>query len=172
MTVVSTPAASSRIAAVWRSTCGVIFFSARVGQTRAAVAVCLVSRRSRASRLSAVPRRVGNSGSVGSPARSASQARRTATVAAVSGVIRCFAALAVAADVRAGAEVDVGAGQRGEFGGAQPGLDGEQQQGVVAAAGPGVAVGGGEQRVDLGLGEVGDDGAVEAFGRDRQDPLR
>ena len=78
----------------------------------------------------------------------------TATVWAVSGVIaRCFAALAVAADVGAGAEVDVVAGQRGQFGDAQPGLDGQREQGVVASAGPGVAVGRGQQRVDLRRGE-------------------
>ena len=58
-----------------------------------------------------------------------------------------FAAFAVAADVRAGAEVDVLAGEAGELGYPQPGLDGEQEQGVVAAAVPGLPVWGGEQRV-------------------------
>ena len=53
----------------------------------------------------------------------------------------------------AGAEVEVGAGEAGQLGGAQPGLGGEQEQRVVAAAGPGRSVGGGEQRVDLCLGE-------------------
>ena len=40
---------------------------------------------------------------------------------------------------------------------------------MVASAGPGAAVGRGEQRVDLGFGEVGDQRPVEALGRDRQD---
>ena len=40
-------------------------------------------------------------------------------------------------------------GQAGQLGDPQPGLDGEQEQGVVAPPGPGGAVGGGEQRVDL-----------------------
>ena len=63
-----------------------------------------------------------------------------------------LAAFAVAGDVRAGCEVHVGAVQAGELGGAQPGLDRGQQQRVVAPAGPGRAVGCGEQRVDLLLG--------------------
>ncbi|MBP2325871.1 hypothetical protein JOF56_006256 [Kibdelosporangium banguiense] len=48
---------------------------------------------------------------------------------------------------------------------------GQAEQGVVAAAGPGGAVGGGEQRVDFGVGEVGDDGLVVAFGGDGQDAV-
>ena len=60
-----------------------------------------------------------------------------------------LAALAVAADVRAGAEVDVLAVEAGELGDPQAGLDVEQEQGVVAAAVPGLAVRGGEQGVDL-----------------------
>ncbi len=38
-----------------------------------------------------------------------------------------FSALAVAADVRAGAEVSVAGGVAGQLGDTQPGLDGEQQ---------------------------------------------
>ena len=38
-----------------------------------------------------------------------------------------FAALAVAADVRARTEVDIAAGEAGQFGHAQPGLAGKQQ---------------------------------------------
>ena len=68
--------------------------------------------------------------------------------------------------MRAGAEVHVLAAQAGELGDAQPGLDREGQQRVVATADPAVAVRGGQQRVDLFGGEVGDDRAVEAFGRD------
>ena len=80
-----------------------------------------------------------------------------------------FAALAVAADVRSGAEVRVLAGEAGELRYPQPGLDGEQEQGVVAAAVPGLPVGGGEQRVCFLRGEVADDGALAAPGRDGQD---
>jgi len=82
-----------------------------------------------------------------------------------------LAAFAQAADVRSGVQADVGAAERGEFGDPQAGLDGQDQQGVIAATGPGVSVRGGEKRGDLGLGEVGDQPAIEAFGGDRQDAL-
>ena len=42
---------------------------------------------------------------------------------------------------------------------------------MVAAADPGVAVGRGEQRVDLVVGEEGHELSVDAFGRDGQHPL-
>ena len=80
-----------------------------------------------------------------------------------------LAALAQAVDVRAGAEVDVAALQCGQLGCAQPGLGGEQQHRVVAPAGPGGAVGCGEQRVDLGFGEERDERPLEALGWDRED---
>src|ERR1700722_13184587 len=105
-----------------------MFFSSSDGHVFAAMPVYFAIRRSRASRLSEVPRRVMNSGLAGSPPRSASQPRRTAPVAGVSGVMRCLA-LAQAADVRAGAQVDVADGQAGELGGAQPGLAGQHRQG-------------------------------------------
>src|SRR5262249_10557650 len=81
-----------------------------------------------------------------------------------------FAALAVAGDVRPGAEVDVADGEPGELGNAQPGLGGEQDQRVVAPPGPGGAVRGGEQRGQLGLGEPGDQRLVIPLGRKGQDP--
>src|SRR5260370_20261365 len=81
-----------------------------------------------------------------------------------------FAALPGAADVRAGAQVGVADGQGDQLGGAQPGLAGQHQQGVVAPPGPGGAVGGGQQRGGLVFGEVGDQGAVAALGRDGQHP--
>ena len=63
-----------------------------------------------------------------------------------------LAAFAVAAQVGAGAELDVRAGEGGELGDAQAGLDGDEEQRMVAAADPGVAVGRGQQRVDLVVG--------------------
>ena len=123
-----------------------------------------------ASRLSGRPRRVGNSGSLGGRARSAEPVPQDGDGAVVSGVIRSLRPLPWQRDVRAGAEVHVGAGEADQFGDPQPGLDGEQQQRVVASAGPGGLVAGGEQRVDLGLGEVGDQCSVEAFGWDREHP--
>ena len=160
------------MAAVWRRTWGDTFFSSSDGQVCAAVAVYLAIRRSRASRLSGVPRRVMNSGSAGWPPRSASQARRTVDGGGGERGDSLLAALAQAADVRAGAQVDVADGQAGELGGAQPGLAGQHQQGVVAPPGPGGQVGGGQQGGDLVFGEVGDQGLVEALGRDGQDPRR
>src|SRR5690348_8885488 len=80
-----------------------------------------------------------------------------------------LAALAVAADVRPGPEVDVLALQAGELGDPQAGLDVEQEQCPVAAAVPGLAAGGRDQRVDLLGGEVADDRPLAAPRRDRQD---
>ena len=57
-----------------------------------------------------------------------------------------LSALAVAADVRAGAEHDVAAVEADELGDAQSGVDGEGEHGVVAAAFPAVAVGRVDQR--------------------------
>jgi hypothetical protein len=65
--------------------------------------------------------------------------------------------------------VNVCAGQAGQLGGAQPGGDGDMKEGPVAPAGPGAGVGCGEQRGDLGLGQVADDRAVAAFGGNGQD---
>ena len=144
------------------------------GQRRAGsggVAAWRARRCSTASRLRGCRRGRWNSGSAGSPARSVSQARRTATVCGGERGDPLFAALAEAGDVRPGAEVDVAAGQAGQLGDAQPGLDGEAEHGVVAAAGPGGAVGRGQQRVGLGVGEVGDQGLVGAFGGDGQDAV-
>ena len=81
-----------------------------------------------------------------------------------------FAALAAAVDVRAGAEVDVVDGEPGDLGDAQPGLGGEDEQGVVAAAVPVPSVGRGEEGVELGRGEVADDGGHCPLGLDGEDP--
>ena len=74
-------------------------------------------------------------------------------------------------DVRAGAQFDVGDPQGGELGRAQSGLRGEEDHRVVTPAGPGPAVGGGEERVELAGGEPGHERAVVAFERDREDAL-
>ena len=42
---------------------------------------------------------------------------------------------------------------------------------MVTAVGPGRAVGGVDERVELGLGEIGDERAFVAFGSDLQDPF-
>jgi hypothetical protein len=55
ITVVSTPPCSSRMALVWRGTCGEIGLLLSVGQRCAATAACLVSSRSTESRLSRPP---------------------------------------------------------------------------------------------------------------------
>ena len=67
-----------------------------------------------------------------------------------------FAAFAEYLDVRAGGEVHVLAAQAGELADAQPGLDREREQGVIATSEPSILVGGGQERVDLVGGEVGD----------------
>jgi hypothetical protein len=82
-----------------------------------------------------------------------------------------LSAFAQAVDVRAGAQADVGAGECGEFGNPKAGLDSQDQQGMIAAPGPGRGVWGGEKCGGLGFGEVGDEPAIEAFGRDCQDAL-
>jgi hypothetical protein len=53
----------------------------------------------------------------------------------------------------------------------QAGLDGESEHGVVAPAGPGGLVASVQQRVDLGLGEVGDEVALGSLGRDGEHAL-
>ncbi len=107
---------------------------------------------------------VGNSGSVASLARSASQTRRTATVDAGERRDPLLAALAAAAHVGARPEMDVGAAQADQLGHAQSRLDREQQQGVIAPPGPGRAVRGAEEGLDLGLGQERDEVAGEALG--------
>ena len=90
ITVVSTPACSSDIAQLWRSTCGCSRLPASDGQLPVAVLVWMASRRSIASRLSRLPVRVGKSGSCGRPARSLIHEESTVCAGAVSGTARCF----------------------------------------------------------------------------------
>jgi hypothetical protein len=77
-----------------------------------------------------------------------------------------FSSLAVAGDVRPGAEVDVAAVQPGQLGDSQPGLGGEGEHGVVPAACPGALVRGGDQCAGFRLGEPGDECPVELLRRD------
>lgn len=67
--------------------------------------------------------------------------------------------------------MDVTAGQPDQLGGPQSGLDGQQNQRVVAASGPGVAIGVGEQGVDLDVGEERDDRLIGSLGWERQNPF-
>src|SRR6266496_1762943 len=117
MTVVSTPALSSRMAAVCRRTCGVIVLLARVGQVLAAVAAWVARRCWTASGLSGVPLRVGNSGSVAAPALEVVQER------------------ADERGVKVG-DVQVGGRLAGVLGG-----EGQQQLAGVSVGGDGVAAG-------------------------------
>ena len=66
-----------------------------------------------------------------------------------------LASFADGVDVGAGAERDVLAVQGDQLGDPQAGLDREREHRVIAPAGPGGLVAGGEERVDLGFGEVG-----------------
>jgi len=72
--------------------------------------------------------------------------------------------------VRSGAQDDVPAAEAGELGDPQPGLDREEQQRVVPPAEEARPVRGDEDRLDLVVGEEGDDRALEALRWDGQDP--
>ena len=65
-------------------------------------------------------------------------------------------ALSRAVHVGSGTEADVVAGEAGELGDAQPGAQGGEDHRVVAAADPGGAVAGAQQRAGLGIGEPAD----------------
>ena len=83
-------ARSSRIAAVWRSTCGVMFLPASDGHRPRAVVVCLTTSRQIALRVRCPPFRLGNSGPAGSPPSSRTQTRRTCLASRLSGVHLSF----------------------------------------------------------------------------------
>jgi hypothetical protein len=82
-----------------------------------------------------------------------------------------LAALADGGGVRAGAEVDVAAAKARQLRCPHAGLGEQDDDRVVAATGPRRAVRRIDQRVELGLGEIGDQRAFVAFGPDLQDPL-
>ena len=159
------------MAAVWRSVCMVTRLALMDGQLAAARARWWARRCSIASRLSWPPVMVGNSGSVGGCGPFGEPGLQDGFGGRDEGCAPFLSAFADGVHVGASAEGDVGAGQRGEFGDPQPGLDGEGEYGVVAATGPAGLVAGGEQRVDLGVGEVGEQVTLGSFGRDREHPL-
>jgi hypothetical protein len=87
---------------------------------------------------------------------------------------RCSPLLSSLADgvhVGAGGERDVLAVEGDQFGDPQSGLDRQREHGVVATAGPGGLVAGFKQRIDLGVGEVGEQVALGSFRWDREHPL-
>jgi hypothetical protein len=123
ITVMSLPALSRRIAAVWRSVCGEIVLACSDAQASAAVVTCLASSQATASRLRRPPRLVGNSGSAGLPgAFVLPDAQHCGGLSGQRGDA-LFAAFAVAVQVRSAGERDVGAVQAGQLGDAQSGLD-------------------------------------------------
>ena len=67
-----------------------------------------------------------------------------------------YATLAEAAQMRAAAQVDILEAEASQLGQAETGLDREQEQGVVAAADEGGAVGCGQEGLDFGPVEEGD----------------
>ena len=167
MTVLSTPACRRFIAAVCRSVCGETFLFFSVGQLRLAVVACLVTRSAIASRLSCAAAAGGEQWLLRLAVALLEPFAEDGDGLAGQRRGSLFPALPQDLNVWAGAEVRVLAAQAGELCDAQPGLDRERQQRVVATADPAGAVRRGEQRVDLFRGEVGDDCAVEPFGRDR-----
>ena len=130
------------------------------------MAAGLARRCSTASRLSRVPRRVGNSGS-GLPAFSASQARRRHGGRGERGAPFLSALAGSGRGLRCrGRRRRAEAGQLGD---PQPGLDGERRAGRVAASGPGSRSGAAAGRRSPAVEEA-DDRWVVALGRDGQHP--
>ena len=72
--------------------------------------------------------------------------------------------------MRAGPGADVGEVQPGQLADTQPGLDREGEHRVVASSGAGGLVAGVQQRGGLGVGEPGDEVALDSRGGDREDP--
>ena len=102
------PACSSRMAVVCRSMCAVIVLPCSDGQSRGRGGGVAGRGGARsASRLSRLPRRVGNSGWSGLAAAFGEPGAQHGDGAGGERGDPLLAALAVAGDVRAGAEVDV-----------------------------------------------------------------
>ena len=161
ITVMSLPASSRRIAAVCRSVCIVIV----LGVERRAVGggglevdgeavLDGVAAESRAG-AGREQRIVGSAGAFGEPGvehRSDGRGERRSSF---------LSSFADGVHVGAGAERDVlrSRARSARRSAARSGSSSSEHR-VVAPAGPGGSVGGGEQRVDLGLGEVGDEVAL------------
>ena len=138
------------------------------GQLVTAAWTWIARRCSTASRLSRVPvrgreqRLVGSGGAFGEPRfehrLDGWDQRRSPR----------FASLADGVDVGAGAERDVLAVQGDQFGDPQAGLDRQREHRVIAPAGPGGLVAGCQERVDFGVGEVGQKVPLRPFGGDRE----
>ena len=121
-----------------------------------------------ASRLSRVPVRVGNQRLVGSADALGEPGFEHCSDRRRERRSSCLSSFAGGVDVGAGGQRDVLAVERDQLGDPQPGLDREGKHRVVAPAGPGGLVAGQEQRVDFGVGEVGQEVALGAFGWDRE----
>jgi hypothetical protein len=137
-------------------------------QRVAAAAAWVLTRCSIASRLSLRPVRVGNSGSVGLAGAFDQPGGEHGLGVGGERDGALFSALAVAVDVRAGAEHDIAAVEADELGDAQAGVDGDGEDGAVAPAFPAGLVGGVDERGRLVGGEVADGAFLVAFGRDRE----
>jgi len=70
-----------------------------------------------------------------------------------------------------GAQVDILKTEAGQLGEAEAGLNREQEQSVVTTASEGGAVGRGQESLDLGQVEEGDQGALETLGGDGENAL-
>ena len=114
---------------------------------------------------------VGNSGSLAAPGHSLKPRVQDRFGGRHERRASLFAAFADGVHVGADGEGHVLAGESGELGDPQSGLDGEREHGVIASSGPGGQVAGVQQRVDLGVGEVGDEVAFGSFGWDGEHAL-
>ena len=160
------------MAQVWRRTCGVTVLVRNDGQRRrrgASVARDENGDGVAAQRAAATTGEDG--GRSGARRRSANQTRSTEHTSVVSGVIRSLRPLPWQrrwAPVPSSTSAQVSAVSSETR---RPGLDGDEQQRVVSTTEPGVAIGRGEEGVDLVVGEERDELSVGAFGRDGEHPL-
>ena len=168
MTLVSTPAWSSRIAVVCRRAWAVTCLSARLGQPVVAVRVWMggavfdgVSAEALASAPGEDPWCVGGASFL-FPITQRSDCFGGQRGDAV------FSSLAAAEHVSAGAEVDIAHSEAGHLRDAQSGLDGDEQESVVAPPGPGVAIRRCEQSFAFLVVEITDKVTINALQRDCQ----
>ena len=148
------------MAAVWRRTCGLVFFVVRDGQLLSGGCGVAFDQApdgvaaERGTAWSGEDRVVGMAaalGEIGPQNGDGVAGQRRGTV---------LPALASATDVGAGAQVDISPAQSDQLGDPQPGLHRNDEQGVVAPADRARAVRAGQQGVDLRRGEEADDGTL------------